>query len=160
MVQALGHQISSLKGVVRCWNRLPREVVQSLSLEVFKSRGHWAWWQWAGGWTRWSERPFSNHNDSMEGASSILTGVWVFNLENCLHNPGIQNGWNSLLSRHVYKQKRALILSFTYPHHRRGDGGVTLVYSTLLEKLCIKWERDCFLCNLVASKVTSLSLFS
>lgn len=42
---------------------LPREVVQSLSLEVFMKRVlrymvYWAWGGWAGNWTRWSLRSF------------------------------------------------------------------------------------------------------
>ena len=48
------------KRVAVYWHRLPREVVESLSLEVLKNRGdvalrvmgQWAWWEWADSWTR------------------------------------------------------------------------------------------------------------
>ena len=50
------------KGMVRQWHRLPREVVQSPSLEVFENRvdvalrdvvsGQYGWY--VDGWTRWS----------------------------------------------------------------------------------------------------------
>ena len=42
------------------WNRLPREVVESLSWEIFKKHGdmalrdtvYWVWWGWVDDWTR------------------------------------------------------------------------------------------------------------
>lgn len=45
--------------VVRYWNRLPRKVADSPSLEMFKERldvtlkekGQWAWWQGFDDWT-------------------------------------------------------------------------------------------------------------
>jgi len=47
------------KKVVLHWHRLPREVVGSLFVEVFKNcvdvalrHGQWAWWGWVDGWTR------------------------------------------------------------------------------------------------------------
>jgi len=46
--------------VVRHWNIVAREVMVSLSPEVFKKCGdvtltdvgQWAWWKWADDWTR------------------------------------------------------------------------------------------------------------
>lgn len=46
--------------MVMHWNRLPREVAESPSLELYKKRGDVAlrgvvseqyWWEWADGWT-------------------------------------------------------------------------------------------------------------
>ena len=47
---------SSLK-VVRCWNRLSREVTESPPLEVFTKHldvimgDVWRYWRWVDGWT-------------------------------------------------------------------------------------------------------------
>jgi len=48
--------------LVKRWHRLPRVVVESPSVEVFKNQGdvarrgmgEWAWWGLVDGWTRWS----------------------------------------------------------------------------------------------------------
>ena len=58
--------------VMRNWHRLPGEVVESLSLELFKKHGDaqfedmvwWMWWWWVGVRLDYLE-VFSNLNDSM-----------------------------------------------------------------------------------------------
>lgn len=65
-VKHLGPQLHDVRkklfseGMVMHWNRLPREVAESPSLELFKKRGDVAlrgvvseqyWWEWADGWT-------------------------------------------------------------------------------------------------------------